>query len=143
MVEVGIRGSERVDLVLALGHSPTSVLSEFRELEGDDGLPITQTTDFTTTPLTAGIRLDDAGVATAVIDMVVELSFPEHFALNEETDGADTYRRYGHGNRHHHGFWQPGPTVVSRKYLDIEVVIWYRFPHPPERGRDPCPGDVR
>ena len=58
------------------------------------------------------IRLDDAGVATAVIDMVVELSFPEHFALNEETDGADTYRRYGHGNRHHHGFWQPGPTVV-------------------------------
>ena len=34
-------------------------------------------------------------------------------------------------------------SVVSRKYLDIEVVIWYRFPHPPERGRDPCPGDVR
>ena len=58
------------------------------------------------------IRLEDAGVATAVIDMVVELSFPEHFALNEETDGDDTYRSYGHGNRHHHGFWQPGPTVV-------------------------------
>ena len=58
------------------------------------------------------IRLVDAGVATAVIDMVVELSFPEHFALNEETDGDDTYRSYGHGNRHHHGYWQPGPTVV-------------------------------
>ncbi len=56
MVEVGIRGSERVDLVLALGHSPTSVVSEFREWEGGDGLPITQTTDFTTTPLTAGIK---------------------------------------------------------------------------------------
>ena len=56
MVEVGMRGSERVDLVLALGHSPTSVLSEFREWEGGDGLPITQTTDFTTTPLTAGIK---------------------------------------------------------------------------------------
>ena len=56
MVEVGIRGSERIDLVLALGHSPVSVLSEFRGWEGDDGLPITQTTDFITTPLTAGIK---------------------------------------------------------------------------------------
>ena len=50
------------------------------------------------------------------------------------------------------GVWRAGregagrfhpSSVVSRKYLDIEVVIWYRFPHPPERGRDPCPGDVR
>ena len=56
MVEVGIRGSERIDLVVALGHSPISVLSEFREFEGGEGLPITQTTDFTTTPLTAGIK---------------------------------------------------------------------------------------
>ena len=58
------------------------------------------------------IRLDDAGVATAVIDMVVELSFPEHFALDEETDGDDDYRWYGHGNQHRHGYWQPGPAVV-------------------------------
>jgi len=56
MAELGIRGSERIDLVVALGHSPTSVLSEFRGWEGDDGLPITQTTNFTTTPLTAGIK---------------------------------------------------------------------------------------
>ena len=56
MVELGIRGSERIDLVFALGHSPISVLSEFREWEGDDGLPIIQTTDFTTTTLTAGIK---------------------------------------------------------------------------------------
>ena len=56
MVELGIRGSERIDLVFALGHSPTSVLSEFRNWEGDDGLPIAQTTDFTTTTLTAGIK---------------------------------------------------------------------------------------
>ncbi len=58
------------------------------------------------------IRLDEAGVATAVIDMVVELSFPEHFALDEETDGDDDYRWYGHRNQHRHGYWQPGPTVV-------------------------------
>lgn len=58
------------------------------------------------------IRLDDAGVATAVIDMVVELSFAEHFAVNEETDDAGGYRRYGRIDWHHHGFGHPGTTVV-------------------------------
>lgn len=57
MAEVGIRGSERIDLVVAVGHSPTSVVSEFREWEGEDGLPITQTTNFVTTPVTAGIKV--------------------------------------------------------------------------------------
>ena len=56
MAELGIRGSERIDLVFAVGHSPVSVLSEFRGFESEDGRPITQTTDFTTTPLTAGVK---------------------------------------------------------------------------------------
>lgn len=58
------------------------------------------------------IRLQDAGVATAVIDMVVELSFPEHFAVSEETDGADAYRSYGRRNRHRYGHGRPGTTVI-------------------------------
>ena len=41
------------------------------------------------------IRLEDAGVATAVIDVVVAVSFPEHFALNEEATGDDRVRMYG------------------------------------------------
>ena len=57
------------------------------------------------------IRLQDAGVATAVIDMVVELSFPEHFAVTEETDG-DAYPSYGRRNRHHYGRGRPGTTVI-------------------------------
>lgn len=57
------------------------------------------------------IRLDDAGVATAVIDMVVELSFAEHFAVKEETDDGNRYR-YARRNRHHHGFGYPETTVV-------------------------------
>lgn len=32
------------------------------------------------------IRMEEAGVTTAVIDVVVAVSFPEHFALNEEPD---------------------------------------------------------
>ena len=56
MIEVGIRGSERLDLVFSAGHSSSSVLSEFRKWEGADGLPITQTTEFTTTPVTAGVK---------------------------------------------------------------------------------------
>lgn len=54
--ELGLRGSERLDLVVGLGHSSSSVPSEFRKWEGEDGLPITQTTEFTTTPLTAGVK---------------------------------------------------------------------------------------
>ena len=57
------------------------------------------------------IRLDDAGVATAVIDMVVELSFPEHFAVVGETDDTDGYP-YGRRNLDHHSHWQPAATIV-------------------------------
>ena len=79
------------------------------------------------------IRLEEAGVATAVIDVVVAVSFPEHFALNEETNrnfGNRTYPYwsdpfyygsygYGYGSGYYggryHG-WYPGyytPVVVS------------------------------
>ena len=54
--EVGIRGSDRVDVVFGLGYSASSTLSEFREFVGDDDLPITQTTEFTTAPLTVGLK---------------------------------------------------------------------------------------
>ena len=54
--EVGIRGSDRVDVVFGLGYSASSTLSEFREFVGDEGLPITQTTEFNTLPLTAGVK---------------------------------------------------------------------------------------
>jgi hypothetical protein len=54
--EVGIRGSDRIDVVFGLGYSASSTLSEFREFVGDDGLPITQTTEFNTLPLTAGVK---------------------------------------------------------------------------------------
>ena len=55
-VEVGVRASERLDFVVAVGHSSSSVLSEFRKWVGSDDLPINQTTEFTTTPVTAGIK---------------------------------------------------------------------------------------
>lgn len=42
------------------------------------------------------IRLDDAGVPGAVIDVVVAVSFPEHFALNAEDDAHRRDRRYGY-----------------------------------------------
>lgn len=82
------------------------------------------------------IRMEEAGVATAVIDVVVAVSFPEHFALNQdaETDrarmymypwadpfyygyygGYGSYGRYGWG-RGYYGRWYPGyysPVVVS------------------------------
>ncbi len=58
------------------------------------------------------IRLADAGVATAVIDMVVELSFQEHFAVKEEADRSHERRRYGRRNPHYHDHGRPGTAVV-------------------------------
>ncbi len=54
--EVGIRTSERLDFVFGLGYSASSTLSEFRDYVGEDDLPIAQTTEFTTAPVTAGIK---------------------------------------------------------------------------------------
>ena len=75
------------------------------------------------------IRLEEAGVATAVIDVVVAVSFPEHFALREETNrnyGSRMYMDpfyygyYGYGYGYYGGryrsWYSPGyytPVVVS------------------------------
>ena len=88
------------------------------------------------------IRMEEAGVATAVIDVVVAVSFPEHFALNQESNrtraaygsrmymdpfyygygsygyGSYGYGSYGYGSygRRYYGGWYPGyytPVVVS------------------------------
>ena len=86
------------------------------------------------------IRMEDAGVATAVIDVVVAVSFPEQFALNEELDSADRnrymygwadpfypyygysryggYGRYGYGgyyNRYYPGYYTPVVVSVHRR----------------------------
>ena len=79
------------------------------------------------------VRMEDAGVGTAVIDVVVAVSFPDHFALNRETtqDRAPYmytnpwypygygYYGYGYYGRRYGGFY-PGyyggyytPLVVS------------------------------
>lgn len=54
--EVGIRASERLDVVFGLGYSASSTLSEFRKYVGEDDLPIAQTTEFTTAPVTVGLK---------------------------------------------------------------------------------------
>ncbi len=54
--EMAIRVNNALDLTLGVGHHSASVSSEYRDWEGDDGLPITQTTTFSTTPFTAGLR---------------------------------------------------------------------------------------
>lgn len=54
--DVGVRAAERLDLVLGFGYSASSTQSEFRNYIGDDDLPIVQTTEFTTRPLTLGLK---------------------------------------------------------------------------------------
>ncbi|MXV97055.1 MAG: hypothetical protein F4Y07_00570 [Gemmatimonadetes bacterium] len=54
--ELAVRASERLDVTLAVGYSASETRSEFRDWEGSDGLPIEQTTRFTTTPVTAGVK---------------------------------------------------------------------------------------
>lgn len=54
--ELGIWLSQRFDLSLSAGRAETKTLSEFRDYVGDDDLPIAQTTEFATLPLTAGVK---------------------------------------------------------------------------------------
>ena len=56
MGEIGVRASEHLDFVLAVGYTSSAVRSEFRDWVDSDDLPIEQTTEFTTTPVTVGIR---------------------------------------------------------------------------------------
>ncbi len=54
--ELAVRASERLDITLAVGYSASETRSEFREFVGTDDLPIEQTTRFTTTPVTLGVK---------------------------------------------------------------------------------------
>lgn len=55
------------------------------------------------------IRMDDAGVSDAVIDVVVAVSFPEHFAVSAEDGHRDARRGYrGWGGPFHYGSYYGG-----------------------------------
>ena len=55
--EFGIRASERVDVVFGIGYTSSATRSKYREWTYEDDLPINQTTEFTTMPLTAGLKV--------------------------------------------------------------------------------------
>ncbi len=54
--ELAVRVSERLDVTVAVGHSLSETHSEFREWVGTDDLPIEQVTEFSTTPVTVGVK---------------------------------------------------------------------------------------
>ena len=55
-IDIGFSPTERIDLVFSLDHSTHSKNSEFRDYVDEQELPITQSTEFSQTPLTAGIK---------------------------------------------------------------------------------------
>ena len=55
-IDVGFNLRERIDLVLSLDYSDRSKNSEFRDYVDEQGIPITQDTKFSQTPLTVGIK---------------------------------------------------------------------------------------
>ena len=54
--DLSIRLSERFDVTLSAGHSVSQTPSEFRDWVDVDDNPIEQTTEFTTTPATIGVK---------------------------------------------------------------------------------------
>lgn len=54
--ELGVRLAERLDLTVAVTRTSAETISEFRGWVGVDDLPIVQTTRFSTTPLTFGLK---------------------------------------------------------------------------------------
>ena len=48
---------KRLDVVFGIGHTSSATQSQFREWADEDDLPITQVTEFTTPPLTAGFKV--------------------------------------------------------------------------------------
>lgn len=54
--ELGIRISERLDLMAAVGYSGSRTRSEFRDWVDEDDFPIEQTTQFDMVPVTVGIK---------------------------------------------------------------------------------------
>jgi len=55
-VDLGFNIHNRFDLILSLDTSERTKDSEFRDYVDDEGLPITQSTKFSQTPITVGIR---------------------------------------------------------------------------------------
>ncbi|MBN2420524.1 MAG: hypothetical protein JXL81_14130 [Deltaproteobacteria bacterium] len=55
-VDIGFSMNRRLDIVVSLDHSTETESSEFRDYVDEDGFAITQSTKFSQTPLTAGIR---------------------------------------------------------------------------------------
>jgi hypothetical protein len=54
--EVAFRASDRTDLTLTIGYNLSKTRSEFRDWVDQDDLPIEQTTEFATMPMTIGIK---------------------------------------------------------------------------------------
>jgi hypothetical protein len=54
--ELAVRVHDRVDVALNVAHSESSIRSEFRDWVGTDDLPIEQTTEFSRTPVTIGLK---------------------------------------------------------------------------------------
>jgi len=72
------------------------------------------------------LRLADAGVPGEIIDLMVALSFPEHFAVEDDTTAPD-YALYG-------TFWSPCYSTFGCGYY------WYDYYHPyPPPGGGPRP----
>jgi opacity protein-like surface antigen len=61
--DLAIRVAPRFDIVLSGGYKRSSAQSEYREYEGTDDLPIAQSTQLTTVPLTVSVKayLTDRG----------------------------------------------------------------------------------
>lgn len=55
-VDLGVRLSERIDLVAGVGYAKSETLSEFRLWEDTDGLPIEQVTTHSKLPFTLSVR---------------------------------------------------------------------------------------
>jgi hypothetical protein len=55
-VDAGFRPDERIDIIFSFDYSRRTKASESRDYVDDQGQPITQTTEFTHTPITAGIK---------------------------------------------------------------------------------------
>jgi hypothetical protein len=98
------------------------------------------------------LRLDDAGVPSEIIDLMVALSYPEHFDVEGErfaapAVGYDSYWdpwRFGYGYDHHYWYWYhddwddhdspgsgrstKGRAISGRGYTRVRAV------DPPPRG---------
>ena len=62
------------------------------------------------------VRMQDAGVSTDVIDVVVAVSFPEHFALSAEEDQDRSNRRYGYWGSPYYGSYYGGGGYGYGRY---------------------------